>query len=235
MRTLIFVLALQFAPPQTPQLVIQEAPSRTWDGAIRHIVASIVPVVGYRLGDEDEAVSRQTPGAHKDIVCTAVVIDRNAFLLLTELHCLAGEVDIEFDGVPEVRRYVKDQLVLLQTKGRAKGWESVEIRKSQVGLGESVGALGFVLGSQSPLFAPGTVTGSLWGGLLTTIPVWPGHSGSPIFDTSGRLVTLVRQTRRPAEYLSPWSYSEAQADVARFIEAGRAEFRRQDVAQKLRK
>lgn len=234
MQTLLILAVLFQYVLVTPTLPSQ---SRDWGSAIRRVSHSIVPVISFRLGDdtEEEPVTKATVGSHADIICTAIVIDRNSYLLLTEKHCLADEVEVEFEGMPEARRYAAGELILVQTKGRAKGWESVELRKDTVGLGESVGALGYVMGSQSPLFAPGTITGSLWGGLLTTIPIWPGHSGSPIFDTSGRLVTVVRQTRQPQGYLSPWSFSEAQMNVARFLDEGRAEFRKQDVAQKLRK
>jgi hypothetical protein len=143
------------------------------------------------------------PDSHPDIICTAVVISREDFLLLTEQHCLVDELDVTFDDVPEVRRFAVGELVLVQTRGRNRTWQAAEIRKGMVELGEPVAIVGYVLGSQLPLFASGYVAGTLWGGLLTTIPIWPGHSGGPIFDTSGRLLTLGRQTRQRDPRLTP--------------------------------
>lgn len=160
-------------------------------------------------------------------ICTVFSINEPAALWVTAAHCVVREETEETEAQYEpgssapvhiftiqdqqaqvVIVIVKDDLAVLRTK---KGVEGLRLAKAGPKIGDKVHVLGFPLGGEQVLYAEGTVANPhyttpshVWAWFA--IPVCQGHSGSPILNQRGEVVSVFqRMTDVPC---APWAIGQ---------------------------
>lgn len=162
---------------------------------------------------------------HSTLICSAAVVGQRH--LLTEAHCVdTPGGSFTADQISVVIAARDGELVLLASKGFATWWVPLKIRTAPLRVGDAVAAYGYGLAGGSPTFTAGVVASLSDVRINTIFPramlldltVLPGHSGGPIVDHQGRLVSVVRgavmKEGQEAHYLAR---AEQHALVVKFL------------------
>lgn len=143
----------------------------------------------------------------KGITCTTWSLNESKHYWATAAHCVADLSDhffIQGDSVIVLDRFEEDDLAILKT---AQGAKALPLALNQPSIGDRVSTSGYPLGNPNPVASFGQVMALRAevpideGGpfappvrheySLFTMPIAPGHSGSPVIAQSG-VVSIIQ-------------------------------------------
>lgn len=156
--------------------------------------------------------------------------------IVTNQHvCVAkGNADYEltdYAGKKHVAKWQRNDeaadLCLLHTKDIIA---PVKLAQADARKGDHISAIGAPHG-QFPWFADGIATGKMWCAMAdeefglafsvhfwaqgTSIPIYPGNSGSPVWNDAGEVVGIVFAARRDSDHIS---YIVPVSEIKRFLD-----------------
>ncbi len=168
-------------------------------------------------------IMQQVEGAsQRDWQCSATVIGDHWLLSLN--HCFRLEATYWADGQPiKVVHTLPSGIVVLESTGRRAEWRPIPVAQRGVRRGEAVAIIGFALGSAGVAPTFGHVSAPSDANLMAYVgqdKVWldlvamAGHSGAPVVNAHGELVTLLEGDKQDVPGSSDaLAFGPLQADV----------------------
>lgn len=139
-------------------------------------------------------------------VCGAVSINEKDHLWLTAFHCIEDDAEHYILGdrlTPVVKDTVNDIAIVKTPYVSAP---AVKLADTAPAVGDVIYTIAFPLGIQYPLLISGAIANPYTERpndhpyIITQLAVAPGASGSPIFNTDGRIISVVQRGFQPHTY-----------------------------------
>lgn len=169
--------------------------AKSWSSLIPQVRTKVALVKVYALDGE------------LDGSCTGFSINTKLHYFLTADHCLGASMTVDGKDAKVVYQDWPADLLVLQVPEASGAYQEFEFAKD-VRVGEAVAAYGWGYGLNQPTFKAGTVAATAldlsqfvdageYGGvderyLMVDFDFIHGMSGGPVFDDSGKLVSIVQ-------------------------------------------
>jgi S1-C subfamily serine protease len=118
--------------------------------------------------------------------CSGVILQTN--LVLTCAHCVEDKGEIKVSGKPAKLMKIDKQADLALLLVETISIDQISLADAEVG--QDVFSLGYPYSSPNMVFTRGYVSVIQMDAVFATTTCMPGSSGSPLFDSSGNLVSI---------------------------------------------
>jgi V8-like Glu-specific endopeptidase len=174
-------------------LYTQSVTGHEWRGVAQRLEASV-----YRMA---------IVGAGGSSGCSAWLLNAERDIVVTAGHCAPAGVSVTVGGRHAELLVANADLDVAVLSVRGIRGTPLQFRSTVVTLGMPVATIGYPMRSRQPIFRAGWVAGTSVTmpdstGLMLDLVVQAGQSGSPVVDSDGRVVTMVRRTFTDAIFRS---------------------------------